>query len=76
MLINSISKPNTFVYSFFSVQLYLSMGLPILNIHICSLLICIYPNKDTYLNDIQWSLTYPDTSVPKLTVRITEYPDK
>ena len=25
---------------------------------------------------IQWSLTYPDTSVPKLTVRITEYPDK
>ena len=25
---------------------------------------------------IQWSLTYPDTSVPRLTVQITEYPDK
>ena len=23
-------------------------------------------------NSLQWSLTYPDTSVPKLTVRITE----
>ena len=25
---------------------------------------------------LQWSLSYLDTSVPKLTVRITEYPDK
>ena len=27
-------------------------------------------------NGMQWSLTYPDTSVPRLTVRITEFPDK
>ena len=25
---------------------------------------------------VQWTLTYPDTYVPKLTVRISEYPDK
>ena len=25
---------------------------------------------------VQWNLTYPDTSVSKQTVRITEYPDK
>ena len=25
---------------------------------------------------LQWSLTYPDTSVPRLTVRITEFPVK
>ena len=24
---------------------------------------------------IQWTLTYPDTSIPTLTLRITEYPD-
>ena len=28
-----------------------------------------------YLN-LQWNLTYPDTSVPMHTVQITEYPDK
>ena len=26
--------------------------------------------------DIQWSLTFPDTFVPKLTFCITEFPDK
>ena len=26
--------------------------------------------------NIQWNISYPDTSVPKSTVRITEYPDK
>ena len=26
--------------------------------------------------DIQWNLTYPDTSVPRLNVWITEFPDK
>ena len=26
--------------------------------------------------NVQWSLTYPDTSVPRLIVRITEFPDK
>ena len=25
---------------------------------------------------IQWNLTYPDTSVPRLTVRLTEFQDK
>ena len=28
------------------------------------------------LNYSEWNLTYPDTSVPKLTVQKTEYPDK
>ena len=26
--------------------------------------------------DIQWNLAYPDTYIPRLTVRITEFPDK
>ena len=42
----------------------------------CFVLLKVNWSKKTLINDIQWSFTYLNTSVPKLTVCLTECLDK
>ena len=50
------------------------------DLNVIGILTCLYLKLNTITFDIklmiQSTLTYPDTSVPKSIVRITEYPDK